>query len=50
MGKTEKYNTVQTLRGKKNFPNCRGNKIYCNRKGNNFPEGEKPRSYGKTFM
>jgi hypothetical protein len=35
---------------RKNFPNWRGNKICCKRKGNSFPEREKYRSYGKTLM
>jgi len=46
----QKNITLFKLKGENNFPNWRGNKICCNRKGNSFPEREKYRSYGKTFM
>jgi len=46
----QKNITLFKLEEKNNFPNWRGNKIYCTRKGNSFPEREKHRSYVKTLM
>lgn len=47
MGKTKNITLLKLEAKKKNFPNWRGNKIYCNRKGNNRPARDKDRSNGK---